>query len=258
VSSKGKDIFQIVDKLNKDGYAKYLKNKRVALVGPGWHTKNTNQGDLIDSYDIVVRMNDGISLSERFSEDLGKRTDILYCSLGDRYFRSRLYFTGEKYKKIGKKSLARKSLMTAKNIDKFDKFLKWITVSHATKHPSNVRKLLNLTKNSKVSVNLVKKDIFKIPHNVIGKAMNTGPVTIYDLCSYEIKELYITGISFFDRKTTEVKNNKVFRSGYPRTVRTKKFGIGTIQKEIKFFTQLAKTDKRIICDEVLDKIVKNN
>ena len=70
----------------KRNYEKYLTNKRIALVGPGYHTKNTKQCKLIESYDIVVRINDGISLAEKYFNDIGKRTDILYCTLNNFYF----------------------------------------------------------------------------------------------------------------------------------------------------------------------------
>ncbi len=58
-------------------YANFLKNKKVALVGPAHHLKWTEQHDLIESYNIVVRMNVGFRFPEKLQKDMGERTDIL-------------------------------------------------------------------------------------------------------------------------------------------------------------------------------------
>ena len=82
-------------------YKKYLKNKRVALVGPAWHTKNSNQRGLIESYDVVVRINDGFLFAKKFKNELGKRTDIIYISLSSLHFKQKI-FTKNKLKRLKK------------------------------------------------------------------------------------------------------------------------------------------------------------
>ncbi len=252
------NMLKSIHKKAKNKYKEYLKGKRVALVGPGWHTKNTNQHDLIDSYDIVVRINDGIGLAETYPEDLGERTDILYCTLGDRYFKKITYFKSKVYREAGVKLKVRKKLFTKKNIENYNKFLKWIVITHAIKHPSNVKRLAKMIKNTTISINIVKRDIFEKMQESMGSSLSAGIVTIYDLLQYKIKELYITGFTFYDRKTTVVTNNKINRSAYPRGLVTKKFVGHNSKKEVRFFTKLSKKDNRITCDNVLDKIVKNN
>ena len=71
-------------------YKNYLKGKKVVLVGPAWHTKHTNQEELIESYDVVVRMNNGFIISEKKQKDIGRRTDILYCTLGNYFFKNNI------------------------------------------------------------------------------------------------------------------------------------------------------------------------
>ena len=89
--------------------------------------------------------------------------------------------------------------------------------------------------------------------------ISAGILTIYDLLQHEIEELYITGISFYDRQTVKVKNNKIYRSGYARRILSKTACLKhDVKKEMKFFVKLCKNDKRIVCDDVLNKIVKNN
>ena len=59
----------------------YLKNKSVALVGPATYMDGSNYGNEIDSHDIVVRINRGIESIEKYGDDIGRRTDILYSCL---------------------------------------------------------------------------------------------------------------------------------------------------------------------------------
>ena len=59
----------------------YLEGKTVAFVGPAPYLKGTNTGELIDSYDVVVRIQHGIPNNE----DYGSRTDIIQSCLNDNY-----------------------------------------------------------------------------------------------------------------------------------------------------------------------------
>ena len=54
-----------------------IKDKRVALVGPSSSLDNKNMGELIDSYDIIIKINRFQDLS---SKDCGKRMDILFST----------------------------------------------------------------------------------------------------------------------------------------------------------------------------------
>jgi len=65
----------------KPNLASYLKDKRVAFVGPAPYMKGLKQGELIDSYDIVVRIQHGIPNEE----DYGSRTDIIQSCLNSNY-----------------------------------------------------------------------------------------------------------------------------------------------------------------------------
>ena len=59
----------------------YLEGKRVAYVGPAPYMKGLGQGELIDSYDVVVRIQHGIPNEE----DYGSRTDIIQSCLNSNY-----------------------------------------------------------------------------------------------------------------------------------------------------------------------------
>ena len=60
----------------------FLKNKKVILIGPSESLLKNKNKDFIESFDIVVRVNRGIEPTEKYSEFIGSRTDILYnCML---------------------------------------------------------------------------------------------------------------------------------------------------------------------------------
>lgn len=63
----------------------YLKDKRVAFVGPAAYAEKRTQGRLIDSYDVVARMLMSLPIPSEHHGALGSRTDIVVASLiGDR------------------------------------------------------------------------------------------------------------------------------------------------------------------------------
>ena len=53
-----------------DSYKSFLRNKRVAIVGPSSNTDGTKQCKLIESYDIVVRLNKTFNISLRKQVDI--------------------------------------------------------------------------------------------------------------------------------------------------------------------------------------------
>ena len=59
----------------------YLKDKRVAFVGPASYLVGKGKGELIDSYDVVVRIQPEIWNTE----DFGSRTDIVQSCLNSAY-----------------------------------------------------------------------------------------------------------------------------------------------------------------------------
>tara|TARA_B110000305_G_C19346842_1_gene592183 strand:- start:155 stop:787 length:633 start_codon:yes stop_codon:yes gene_type:complete len=56
-------------------FIELIKNKNIAFVGPSSSLLGKNLGKLIDSYDIVIKLNNFHKLS---SEDYGNKVDILF------------------------------------------------------------------------------------------------------------------------------------------------------------------------------------
>ena len=62
-------------------YLDFLSGKKVALVGPAEYLTKLNTGEYIDSFDVVVRVNRGTEVIDKYFNSIGKRTDILYNCL---------------------------------------------------------------------------------------------------------------------------------------------------------------------------------
>ena len=59
-------------------FAKLIADKTVAIVGPASYLTNSGLGEEIDNHQVVVRINRSYESVDKFSKDVGTRTDILY------------------------------------------------------------------------------------------------------------------------------------------------------------------------------------
>ena len=57
-----------------------IKDKKIAYVCPGSSLKDIGLGEKIDSYDVVIRVNQKFEIPEHVKKDYGSRTDILFGS----------------------------------------------------------------------------------------------------------------------------------------------------------------------------------
>ena len=62
-------------------YHEYMANKRVVLVGPAEYLSRSSKGVALDSYDAVVRINNGYIIPRELEPHVGTRTDVVYHSL---------------------------------------------------------------------------------------------------------------------------------------------------------------------------------
>lgn len=141
-----------------------LQDKRVIIVGPADTIMNKKLGSLIDSYDVVVRLNNPISLLKN-KEDYGCRTDVIYSNIiTDSYD----YF---------------------KNNEIFYCCFK-----------GRYDKLKNIFVSSSDNVKFRETSSLLDPSILQAKKPTTGLNSICDLLSYDIKELYILGFSHYYTK----------------------------------------------------------
>ena len=225
-------------KITNKEYSKFLKNKKVILVGPAWHTKHTKQVDLIESYDIVVRMNMGARVpNEKVILDIGSKINIWYCSLSGYFFK--------------------KQILTSQFLHELKKRgVQWICCPFTAKRGGGLLKLKQINQ-SLIPVHVVNHEYYKILVDQSKNKITTGLVTIYDLLQFDIKELYVMGMSFY--RTDVINKKRTYYSGYQDGVSyvNVKQGKHNLSNELYLFSQLCEKYNKIYYDDVLTQILAN-
>ena len=224
-------------------YQKYLSGKRVALVGPAAYLTKLNTGKYIDSFDIVVRVNRGTELLDKYSNSIGKRTDILYNCLikspdngGDILVKD---YKKNKIKWIA--TIPGSDVNGISKSNKLHKMVSWFTVLklkwHFDFHIMDYRK-------------------YSLVNEKAESRSNTGFASIFDLLNHGVSKLYITGFSFY------LDN---FMSGYKSGCEmddeefARQCFMSKRHKQIpqwKYLKEIFQKDERIEVDEILKKILR--
>jgi len=179
--------------------SEYISGKSIALVGPGSHITGKKYGNLIDSYDIVARINQRSDISNKLKPDFGNRTNILFSNYNRHSINSHRknieYFKSIDFTVV--------SMVSTTDGPMQENFLKHIKKTYGTKyHNMDDRFILNGFKK-------------------VGTTVNTGFMAIICLLNYDIRELFITGISFYNMgKMGNVYNDDYFDSDYVRKFST--------------------------------------
>ena len=76
-----KVIDELQKKFRKSQYSKFMKGKRVVIVGPDTNLLGSKKGEDIEHSDIIIRINtayDFMPFKNNLVIDIGRRTDVLY------------------------------------------------------------------------------------------------------------------------------------------------------------------------------------
>lgn len=156
-------------------FHEYLKNKRVAIVGPAPSVIGSKQGEEIDSYDIIVRINKALPIPENLKSDIGSKTNVLFNCLNTSPDNGGYL-----------------------HIPMLIQELDWIASPYAAIRPfdEDIRRF-----NNQLSGRLP----FFVPEtswylniaNEMGTRPNSGVLAILNCVNFEPSELYITGFTFF-------------------------------------------------------------
>lgn len=176
-------------------YKKYIENKRVIFVGAWGGLKGF--GNIIDSYDIVVKSNGSINFkTDEYYRNYGKRIDVLYVN--NQFYRNMKPFPLKEW------NLKWLCMKTCSELD-YESYSK----------QTNTRTL-----------NEVMKDVNKeCPSAAMGSYIYT------DILRCNPKEFFLTGVDFFasKKKVFEYDNYKEYLPGYlPEKIRVEgnKINIG--------------------------------
>jgi len=213
-------------------YTDYLDNKTVAIVGPAPTVKEVeNNLDIINSCDIVVRLNRSLPVHENLANFIGNRTDVLYnCMDEDPESGGYLHIP-----------------YLAQEVD-------WLIGAYPLKTPfaSNILKFKNRN-NGRINFDVFDLQYYDHLEECMGTRPNTGILAILDLLSKNIKSLYITGFTFFKggyaREYRNYNEEQVLK-------RMRDHGNHSQEPQFRYVKHILASDDRVKTDEFLHKILQ--
>lgn len=218
-----------------DLFRKFVENKTIALVGPAESIIGTKKGNLIDKFDIVVRLNKSLPLPENLSEDIGTKTTILYNSLNTTDFPGENKFQGSFLKKHN---------------------IQYLCSPYPLENDFFKNDILNYIKRNKFSMpfKTISNKLYKSIENSIRTRPFTGTCAICELLNYNIKYIYISGLDFYStkyyksyRKISKEQLKKNRNNFYHKS-----------EPQINLLKHMSLFDERIILDNFLDKLLYND
>tara|TARA_R110000744_G_scaffold18499_8_gene49662 strand:- start:12308 stop:13054 length:747 start_codon:yes stop_codon:yes gene_type:complete len=225
-----------------------IKGKRVAIVGPSPHLLENNLGSYIDEYDLVCRINNDI-YPRGYEKDYGSRTDIISWAGDTRYCAN-----------FAKNLEANKEIV--KNIEIV--FLSTIKAQHDWKG-SVVENFKSANKGYKLPYDYIGSENYQLALREFGVEPNSGQMTVWMFLQYPIKELLVTGFSFYNQfnKAKEVKasfyNHDMIYSATPLApTHNPLAGHNQEEQKRKFINQLYTYSNIIKIDSYLNALLGIN
>ena len=79
---KKKYLDNINNSIDKNKYSSFMKNKKIAIIGPSPSIRKIEDGNYIEkNFDIIIRINKGWKHKSKMDKYIGKRTDVIYNCL---------------------------------------------------------------------------------------------------------------------------------------------------------------------------------
>ena len=271
-------IKNLIDLIDEDLKLKELiEGKRVCFCGPASSNIDSGYGELIDSYDIVCRVNWHLTSKdgwkEELIEDFGKKTDIMFSNVVP-FFKC-FYNDIVKRKNIESPYYCFKDLKYVYFTDSINlpEFLlrieKWIKINQH-KFISESKDFMDLAHaiNSEFGVcnrilqyndnlNYMKK-YMNLENNIKEPMTNSGISAIQVILKHKPKELFITGMNFCNfskggKQEQLYANGSTQSKHIPKEKYEKKiFKIHTFPITLQFFKNLINEYDQIKLDVLLD------
>jgi len=158
-----------------------FKNKRVVLVGPSPHLLGKNLGKFIDSFDVVVRVNE-IGVTSDLYDDYGSRTNVAFLSLYSEvipYYREMIHNVNYDELKL--------------IVHPGDEYNLNPYTNEKTESAKKYFDLLNID----IAYHQIVVPSISETSKFFGCYPSTGSLTMIELLNQELKELYVCGFSFY-------------------------------------------------------------
>ena len=207
-------------------FANIVNGKRIALVGPAPYLENVQLKDKLYSYDLIVRLNRDFPPPQRFFENIGSKTDLLYV------VSAKLNATDFRFVKQVEHHSIKSIVITFPHPGRCH------TVKQHLKHCCLFRD--------------INPDDYTVYNEHLNAKPATGNMAILDLLSYDIKELFICGITFYrdglyhDGYADAKQKAKVKRSQETRH---------KPENQLEFMLKVFREDARVTVEENMKTII---
>lgn len=214
-------------------FAKYLEGKRVAFVGRAGSLFELDDGDYIDSFDVIVRANTKPAIEKKNARFLGSRTHVLYSSFapdlqfdyGNDFFTEELRYLATCFPYRGE-------------------YKKQIDAAVSS---------LNSELRKRISVSYCDENLFHNLRNKLGCRPFTGIASINDILRFDLEELYITGMTFYQKGKKPFFNSNVSEDDILKEIHIN--GHHEIEPQRLYLKKLVGKDIRIRVDPILQTIL---
>ena len=238
-------------------FSDYVKDKSIAIVGPSETTIGKKMGELIDSYDIVVRVKSFMYPDEMIC-DLGKRSDILYTTEA----RDRVDI--QEYKTY-KHPHTHKDTYHYEKFDSFDQYsdLEFVVSTYPQDEWFAERytaQLDDLRKSGITKCRFVKSESYFNAKKKTDRP-NSGFSAILDILSFDIRSLHIFGLDFHRAMYRSNYQNSLYTHETIRNDTLWRDGADSHQPDLQyqyFKYELWKKDERIKPDKSLLEFLEND
>lgn len=245
---------RIIDECFENGidYYNFLKNKKIIIVGPSGNLIGQKLGKRIDSYDVVVRLNNSISIPLKYKKDLGTRTDVIYHISGK--ILDSLRYVGTR---------THRDVRTVLRDDK----LKYIMFkqgwnSKGKKSRNHFWKFVSL--NPGVKISPIRKTLIDLKSELNGTDPNMGILAITHILKSKCNSLTVIGCDFYGGKyypgyiiLPEYKfdfKERRLKSKDGSWIQKQKH---SIREQLYYLDKLWKFDKRLVLCKELINLIKN-
>lgn len=211
-------------------YKKFLTGKNVALVGPAATLKGKGYGPLIDSHDVVVRLNHAWPLPKDMAEDIGTRIDVLYHNLNP----------------LNQRILPKHVKQMRKD------GLLWVVSSHPSnrvRYRQRQRRFRRANK-GRIRFRAIPAWLKRRLRRRVGFP-NSGMVAIADLLRFPITSLYVTGFSFYTTGYLKYPN-------YKRITKRMALRNHNQRRHKTYMAHLLKRESRLKVDPMIQSILEEH
>ena len=219
---------------------RFLKNKRVAVIGAADTALEEEKGDFIDSFDIVIRVNKALHTwqpeQQRF---IGKRTDILFHSFYENESSGGGPIDPDNFRNFGLTYLV-----------------------HPTNSLKGYRVHLNFYKRQprKLKTYLLSRHMYrKIDRDFRNFVPTTGYFALMAALHSPCKELYVTGFTFFRTPYSRGYRDQLLDKS-ANEAHLKEQGLHDPELEFSLFRKYLRNSpcEKVVLDPGLTSIIESN